>query len=188
MSKSGKGQVFEDEKKVIRELQKSSNESISNIAEKFAFSRQKVWRIIKRLEDNKTIWGYSTVINHEKLALKKYFLLLKRSAIPLSREKLRMIANGELKKEFAGVGVDVDSSFYVNGCYDFLLSATSEDVKLLKKFCETLKKVFEDCISDIQLLEVVFPLQKNGFINPNLEELIKDFSTQKKDYNYERVD
>ena len=56
MPKSSKDQIDADEKKIIKELQKNSKESIDKIAKKCGFSRQKVWRVIKRLEKNKTIW------------------------------------------------------------------------------------------------------------------------------------
>jgi len=51
---------------VIEQLQRNSNESIDKIAKTCGFSRQKVWRIIKRLENNKTIWGYTAVPDKEK--------------------------------------------------------------------------------------------------------------------------
>ena len=56
MPKSSKEQIDLDEKKVVSELQRNSKESIDVIAKRCGFSRQKVWRIIKRLEKNKTIW------------------------------------------------------------------------------------------------------------------------------------
>jgi len=60
MPKSSRKQIDNDEKKILRELQKNSKESIDKIAKKCGFSRQKVWRIIKRLEKNKTIWKEQT--------------------------------------------------------------------------------------------------------------------------------
>jgi len=70
MSKSSKEQIIDDEKKVIRELKKNAKASIDSIGKNCNFSRQKVWRIIKRLEENKTIWGYSSVFYDEKINLK----------------------------------------------------------------------------------------------------------------------
>ena len=177
MAKTSKEQIDADERKVIRELQKGSKESIDKIAKNCGFSRQKVWRTIKRLEKNKTIWGYSTIVDDEKLGLKKYLILLKRTNEPLSKEKLMKIINGKLKQEFEGLGVNVEFTFFVNGCYDFALCATSENIRLMKKFCEALYSIFKDCISDIQILEVIFPLQQSCLVNPNLEELIGYFST-----------
>jgi DNA-binding Lrp family transcriptional regulator len=66
MSKSSKEQIDADEKKILWELQKNSKESIDKIAKKCGFSRQKVWRVIKRLEKDKTIWGYHAVVDDNK--------------------------------------------------------------------------------------------------------------------------
>ena len=55
MEKTSKKQIEEDERKIITDLQKNAKESIDVIAKKCGFSRQKVWRIIKRLEKNKII-------------------------------------------------------------------------------------------------------------------------------------
>jgi len=52
MAKSSKKQIYEDELKVIAELQKNAKESIDVISKKCGFSRQKTWRIIKGLEGN----------------------------------------------------------------------------------------------------------------------------------------
>jgi len=57
MAKSSREQRDLDEKKVLAELQKNSNESIETIAKHCGFSRQKVWRTIKQLEENHMIWG-----------------------------------------------------------------------------------------------------------------------------------
>ena len=66
MAKSSKKQIYEDELKVIVELQKNAKENIDIISKKCGYSRQKVWRIIKRLEEDKTIWGYTAVVKEEK--------------------------------------------------------------------------------------------------------------------------
>ena len=87
MAKSSKKQIYEDELKVIAELQKNGKESIESIAKKCGFSRQKAWRIIKGLEENKTIWGYAAIVNEEKQRLKRYMILIKRTTLPLD-EKL----------------------------------------------------------------------------------------------------
>ena len=84
MAKSSKKQIDQDEKKVIEQLQHNSNESIDKIAKQCGFSRQKVWRIIKRLESNKTIWGYTAVPDKEKQGVRHYFLLISRSNEPIS--------------------------------------------------------------------------------------------------------
>jgi len=69
MAKSSKEQIYKDDLKVIDELQKNAKEKIETIAKNCGFSRQKTWRIINRLEENKTIWGYAAVVNEGKQEL-----------------------------------------------------------------------------------------------------------------------
>jgi DNA-binding Lrp family transcriptional regulator len=63
MSKSSREQIDKDEKKILSELVKNSNENIETIAKHCGFSRQKVWRAIKRLEEKGLIWGYTAIFN-----------------------------------------------------------------------------------------------------------------------------
>jgi DNA-binding Lrp family transcriptional regulator len=69
MAKVSLQQMDIDEKTVIRELQRNANEGVDEIAKRCKFSRQKVWRIIKKLEGNHTIWGYHAVVDNERLHL-----------------------------------------------------------------------------------------------------------------------
>jgi DNA-binding Lrp family transcriptional regulator len=171
MPKSSKKQIVDDEKKVIAELQKDSNESIDKIAKKCGFSRQKVWRIVKRLEKERTIWGYTAIVDDAKLSVKKFLVLIKRINIPVTEENLNKVVNRELKKEAERIGAVIKSSFYVHGCYDYFICITAPSIKQVKKFCEILNKLFKDYISEMEILEVIFPVQNCGIQNPNLEEL-----------------
>lgn len=59
MSKGSKKQIGVDERMVIAELQRNAKVSI----DKCGFSRQRIWGIIERLEENETIWGYNVVMD-----------------------------------------------------------------------------------------------------------------------------
>jgi len=171
MPKSSRKQIDMDEKKVIDELQKNAKESIDIIAHKCGFSRQKVWRIIKRLEDSKTIWTYHAVVDSEKMELNKYILLLKRTTAPIPGDHLEKTIRGDLDKMLHSMGISVDFAFYLNGCYDFAVCVSAHNVKELKKLTETLNKMFRDYLSDIEVLEVIFPMVRCGSFNPNIKEL-----------------
>ena len=95
MSKNSRKQIDKDEKMVITYLQQNAKESIDIIAKKCGFSRQKVWRIIKRLEKNKTIWGYHAVIDDEKVDRHSYIMLIKRSNEPMSTAIDKIISQCE---------------------------------------------------------------------------------------------
>jgi DNA-binding Lrp family transcriptional regulator len=175
MPKSSKGQIDEDEKKVLQELKKNSNESLDNIAKNCGFSRQKVWRMIKRLEENKAIWGYNTVVDDEKTGRKRYFILLKRAHKAVTDERVNSVVKRDLRNSATKLGVELEDSYYVNGLYDWIMSITATDIRQVKRFCSLFDKVFKGSfLSDIQILEVLFPMERNGFDNPNREEF-KDF-------------
>jgi DNA-binding Lrp family transcriptional regulator len=174
MPKSSKEQIDADEKKVLKELQLNSKESIDKIAKKCGFSRQKVWRIIKKLEEDKTIWGYNAVVDDEKLKLKKYIFLLKRNNKPISSEKLEVAVSGQVKQELAKRGIDINFNLLVHGDYDLILCATTPSIKETILLSNTLSSMFGEYISDIKILDVIFPMQKGGLDNPRISDL-KDF-------------
>jgi len=178
MPKSSKKQINEDEKKLLKVLQTSSGDNIENIAKKCGFSRQKVSRIKKRLEKDKTIWGYNAVFDEEKLGLKKYIILLKRTNKPISPEKLQIPIKGTAKQELAKRGIEIDFNLLVHGDYDLALCVTTRGVKELVILTNALNKMFGEYIAEMKTLEVLFPLQKGGIDNPNLEKLKEFFISE----------
>ena len=170
MPKSSKEQIDADEKKVVRELQKNSKESIDNIAKRCGFSRQKVWRTIKRLEKNKTIWGYSAIVDHEKLDLKHYLILIKKSVKPVE-ETANMIVSREIERKADEIGISIGTSHYLHGCYDWQICFTAENIAKAKRFCEALNTTYAPNIKELELLEIIFPVKEAGIQNPHLEEL-----------------
>ena len=104
MPKNSISQIEKDEKKILTELKINANKSINEIAKTCGFSRQKVWRIIKNLEKNNTIWGYTAILDYDKLNKKRYQMLLKRSHQPLTKEIINQILNRELKEKLKEMG------------------------------------------------------------------------------------
>lgn len=174
MAKSSFKQIELDERKIIDELKKNAKENIDKISKNCGFSRQKVWRIINRLEENKTIWGYQAVVDDEKLGLKRYFVLLKRTRKPLSNSMVDIIIKRKIKKEVAKLGINIECSYYLEGAYDWIFCVSTDGIKQMKIFVESLHNLFMGYISDVKLLEAIFPIEKNGFENPNTEK-IKEF-------------
>ena len=174
MAKSSKKQIEEDERKVLIELQRNSRESADDIAKKCGFSRQKAWRIMNRLEENQTIWGYGTVVDNEKLELKEYLILIKKTNWPV--EKLAdIIISRNIEKKAEELGVWIGSSYYLHGQYDWALSFTAENIKQAKRFSEVFNETYQKYVSDLILIEKLFTIKKCGIQNPNLEKL-KEFA------------
>ena len=174
MAKNSVKQIEEDEKKILRELVNNSNKSINEIANKCSFSRQKVWRIIKNLERNHTIWGYTTIVNEEKQDMKSYTILIKRNNQPMKKEPINKIVKREIEQTAEKINVHIDNSLYVHGLYDWLIYINAPNTKEAKKFTEALTNMYSGIISDIQLLETLFTVKKNGITNPEIENL-RDF-------------
>ena len=174
MAKNSYRQIIEDEKKILDELHKNANKSINEIAKSCGFSRQKVWRMIKNLERNNVIWGYTAVVDNSKQNLESFLVLIKRSNQPVSKDLLDNILNRKLVSASSKMEVRVVSSLYTNGVYDWVIIFNAKDVKEAKKFVESLNKVFEGYITEIQLIETMFSVQNGGIENPEKERL-RDF-------------
>jgi len=167
-------QINVDERNVITELLKNSKISPDNIAKKYGYSRNRVQRIIKKLEKNRAIWGYHAVVSDEQLGLKRYFILIKKTITPVSKDKLDIVITRRLKKEIGKIGVFIDCSFFLHGSFDWLICLSACDVKYVKKFIEIFNELFRVHVFKIEVLEVIFPVEKCGFDNQDLEE-IKEF-------------
>ena len=174
MAKKSKESIEKDENKILHELLRDSSQRIDTIAKKLGFSRQKVWRDIKRLKADNVIWGYTAAINEEKLGTINYFALIKKSMHPLSEELTSKIIERDIEGTGKKIGVTIENSCYTHGSFDWLIGFTAVNVKQAKKFCEILKKTYQMYIADIELLEGLFWIRKHGLLNPKKENL-KEF-------------
>ncbi|MCJ7570532.1 MAG: Lrp/AsnC family transcriptional regulator [Candidatus Thermoplasmatota archaeon] len=175
MAKSSFEQIELDEKRILGELIKNANKSINDIAKSCHFSRLKVWRIINNLEKNHTIWGYTAIVDEEKLGKKTYVMLMKRSNKPTSKEIIDNIINRELPKTLKKFGIEFTHSFLLNGDYDWMLLFNANNVIDAKTVVETFHKIDKGYISDIKLIEKLFTVENCGVINPNINKLNEFF-------------
>ena len=174
MAKSSFKQIEKDEKKIILELQRNARGSIDKIANRCNFSRQKVWRIMNKLEKNQKIWGYTVVTDDGKTGVKRYFVLIKRTTTPLTKDLAEKIIKREVEKSAEAEGITIESSFFVHGNYDWIICFTAENLKYAKKFCDIVQNAYHGHIENLALLENMFAIRKNNLLNPNREGL-KDF-------------
>ena len=174
MAKNSRKQIMLDEILIVDQLSRNANKSINEIAKSCGFSRQKVWRIIKNLEKNNTIWGYSSIIDEEKQNKKTYIVLIKRSARPLNKELIEKITRREISKKAGRIGVKILTSIYTNGAYDWLIHFNASNIRDAKRFVEDLNKTFEGYLNEITLLEKMFVTENCGIENPEINKL-KDF-------------
>jgi DNA-binding Lrp family transcriptional regulator len=171
MVKRSNKDIKGDYKKILDELKKNGHESINFIAKKLGFSRQKVWRMIKELEKNKTIWGYTTITDLEKENLTHFILLIKRSTTPISEDLIDKIQSRDIEKLSKDTNIRIRSSYYLNGKYDWILSFTAKNIKQAKNFQEDFLKLYKDYVKEILLLENLLPIRDHGILNPEIEKI-----------------
>ena len=171
MPKQSKKQSKEDEQKILQELLRDSSQNANTIAEKLGFSRQKVWRAIKDLEENHTIWGYTTVIDEERQGLKYYILLIRRTTHPIDNQLTEKIISREIEEQMETMGCRMVSSIYTNGAYDWVIIFTSKDVKQAKKISELFKIRYTEYLKEVILLEELFLCKIQNILNPDIEHL-----------------
>jgi len=174
MSKSSREQQAEDERKILTELQKNCNESIDTIAKHCGFSRQKVWRTINQLEKSHMIWGYTAIVDDERKDLSHFIMLIKRSAKPLDKKIVDRLNSIRIEDVASLQGVTIESSCFVHGNYDWIISFTAKDIKQAKKFYDMLNGGFPEMIEKIDLQQTLYFVRKHHIFNPDRKK-IHDF-------------
>lgn len=171
MAKISEKQLKRDKIKIIDQLKKNADKSINDIAKTCGFSRQKVWRIVKDLEKEKTIWGYTSIVDEAKKGMGYYILLLKRNTIPIKSDVIKTISSREIEKHIEKLGCEFVSSLYTHGFYDWVIIFTAPDKIQAKKVNEIFIDRYHDYLVEIKLLETIFPVKIQGFVNPNIKNL-----------------
>ena len=171
MVKNSDEQIDRDEIKVLSILEQNAKETISNIAKKCGFSRQKTWRIIDTLEKNGRIWGYTAIPDEAVFGFHHYILLLKRSNVPVQESHRNEIVFEKVDKYLPGL-VKVDDIYYTNGTYDLVITFYAHDLLDAKRFAQAVfthnLKIFKEHI----LLDTIFPIRKKSFKNPKIKNLV----------------
>ena len=171
MAKNSIEQIEEDEQKVLDQLSKNANKSVNDIAKICNFSRQKVWRIIKKLEENDTIWGYTAVLDNIKLNKKSYIMLIKKTNEPVTKRLVQDVTSRNVAKEVKKSGVDIVCSHYTHGYYDWVICFNCNNLIDAKAFVEYYNKLYQGFISDVNLIEVMFSAVSAGIRNPKIDKL-----------------
>jgi Lrp/AsnC family leucine-responsive transcriptional regulator len=166
MVKRSKDQIQKDEMKILAELQKNSHESLEALAQKYHFSRQKVWRLIKDLEDSHVIWGYSAIVDAEKQGLQKFIVFIKQSATILDTQKAESVNLNEIQKEYTKIGITIETSHYIHGDCDWVLIFTAPDIKLAKHFINLLHAKYPGLIETSNLAQILYTPREHYILNP----------------------
>ena len=173
MSETNKEKQAKDELKILAELEQNSNESIDTIAKRYGFSRQKVWRIIKQLEENRIIWGYTAIVDTQKQGLEKFMLSIKRSQKILDKKNMNEIFYDRLGKTILTLGITIESSYYIHGEYDWILIFIAKNINYAKKFTDILFEAYPGAVDKVNLSQILFVQRDHRIENPNMSKLME---------------
>lgn len=168
MPKNSKQGIIDDEKQIMCYLRKNATLSALSLGHKIGATRQKVWRIRKELEDNKKIWGYTTVFDYKKFQVKEFIILIKRSNKIIDEKTLEMILINDVNGLCFDDDIEIESFISIYGKYDWLIHIIAKDVISAKSFISKLRMRSGDLFEEFLLLETMDVLKKNWIIKPDL--------------------
>jgi DNA-binding Lrp family transcriptional regulator len=155
MPKTRSDRLISDEFKVIGVLQKNAHENIDTIAKKCGFSRQKVWRIIKKLEKEKMIWGYTAICDDDLNNLKHFTILMKRTTAPADKKIVAEILTTRLDDLLPENKIRIENIEFVHGSIDMIFSFWTDSLITAKRFSERLNERFPQYVASYELLETI---------------------------------
>lgn len=168
-NKEDTARSFENQE-VLNELLADCRQSTSAIATSCGITKQRVWKKIKELENDHTIWRYSSVINETKIGCTLYMALVKMG--PLVRKTAEKIIERHKDSQAVGRGhVQLIESCFLNGIYDWMVMFAAKNIADAKKYCAFLQTVYGDFIKHVELLEIMFPAMRSGTVNPEIQQL-----------------
>jgi len=173
MPKTRSDRLITDEYKVIGVLQKNAHENIDAIARKCGFSRQKVWRIIKKLEKEKIIWGYTAICDDDLNNLKHFTLLVKRTTAPVEKKTINEILTTRLDDLLPQSNIRIENIEFVHGSVDGIFSFWADSLITAKRFCERFNERFPQYVASYELLETIITVRRASIRNPHIKDHIK---------------
>lgn len=173
MTQQNETTLTEDDLKILGFMENHAKESIEEIAKNCGFSRQKVWKTVKQLEEKKIIWGYCTITGTEAKnnRVQHFTLLLKRSMVPLDESMKKEVIFAKLD-DFLPSGVRIEDIIITQGEWDAFVSFYAPNLITAKKAVDMLFQRLGKYFQGHLLLEHLFPVRKNGFKNPQIVNLV----------------
>ena len=171
MPKQSKEKITDETQNVLIALQQNAKENLTTLAQQCHISKQKLQRIIRHLEKNRNIWGYTAIVDEEDAPYKKFVLLLKRSMKPFNDTKADELVEKRFAQWFEPLGVRIESTYYVHGDYDWVLIFTAPDLLQAKKFSQILFEHYPGVAEKVSIMEVLFTGRAHYVMNPDQSKL-----------------
>ena len=173
MPKSKK-EISSNDRKILNALMRNARQPSIELSKKTKLSRQTVQKTIRKLEKEHVIWGYPVIVDDQKNGFSNYLVLIKRTTKPIDEKLADKIISRKSEEIVSDIGVKIVTSLYCHGSYDGVISIMARDIRHAKKFTEQIKTMYGEYIVEVQLLDILFFVKKQGILNPDVDKL-KEF-------------
>jgi uncharacterized protein with GYD domain len=100
--------------------------------------------------------------------------LIKRTTKKLDEKTADTIISRKIEDVISNMEVTVESSYYVNGEYDWVVTFAAQDIVQAKKLRESLLALHPGVIEKTVLLETLFFVKNHYILNPE-KKMLKEF-------------
>ncbi len=155
---------------ILDQLLIDARQSLQKIAEKCDTYRQKVWRKQNKLEESNAIWGYTAIVNEEKLGWRLFMVLMKTR--PMTQE-LAQRQIQRVQKDIPGqMDVRLIDVYHLTGTYDWVVIFAAKNWATARKYFDNLRQEYWDLtLEKPELSNVAFTPIRCGKVNPEIERL-----------------
>lgn len=171
--KTSKSNKISFNEKILQALIADPTKSMREIAKDLKSYRQRIWRVKRKLEDGHIIWGYTAIIDENKLNHLSYVMLLKMK--PMSKELVDLMLKRLYRKEQQKQNIRLIDFWIVNGEYDWVLKFSAPDTVIARKYYDTIRVLYDEYLLEKPVMvDVDFCLVAEGKRNPEIKRL-RDF-------------
>jgi len=160
---------YEREREIIaQELRVNPSASVNDIANKYGFSKQKIYKIKRELKISSK-HSSSMMFSDDTL---RYFIILAKTDKNLNLLDDNIQSKMDLRparKKMEKMGVNLEFSYLANGDSDVVLGISSKDISCAKMFCTLVKQDLSTVIKNIEMIEILkqFDINNALYFNTN---------------------
>lgn len=168
ISSNSKKNIYDNE--ILRALLKDPTKSLRIIAKELKSYRQKIWRKKNKLEEDKVIWGYTAIVDEEKIGHVLFLMFIKMK--PMTKEIADTLKNRLIKQVQKRQNVRLITVLFVNGEYDWIVEFSAPDHTTARRYYDSVRQAYDKYLIDKPLVvDVNFCPVREGKINPNIDKL-----------------
>jgi len=118
--------------------------------------------------------GYTAVFDEEKIGLIHFIMMLKLTTKKTEEKDIDTIISRKMEDYAAELGITMETSAFIQGEYDWILTFTAENLTHAKKFSDKVVSTYTNSIQKITLMQTMIFIKQHYVLNPDRKKL-KDF-------------